>query len=115
MKRNDFIEIAFNKEFFAQLLHVHERKLHYVLLAYVDETKITRRPAIFVDGINNWIFDIEIAEFVPRCDQHVLERIQPLRRTKEEVTFVSTLGDKRAIPLTKFYRQYMSKVVNPLS
>lgn len=106
-----FIKLAFTKEFFAKLLLVKKEDIRYVFLVYKDEEQTIRRAAISVRGIDEWIYDIETANFYNLGKKHSIEKATVVK-TKNEVTFQNLTGYTQAICLCDFYRNYMTKVAN---
>ncbi len=106
-----FTKISFNKEFFARLLQTRKDNLRYVFLVYKDDVETFRIPAIAVKGIDKWVYNLELSNFTCLTPDHSLEKAQ-VKKTKNEVVFLSASGETEAIQLADFYRYYMTKVAN---
>lgn len=111
--KTKFTKISFNKEFFAKLLQTRKDDLRYVFLVYKcdDDEETFRIPAIAVKGINEWVYNLEMSHFTRLTSNHLIEKAQ-VKKTKNEVIFLSATGETEVIKLADFYRYYMTKVAN---
>lgn len=125
--RSDGLEIKFNADFWAALLHVHKRKISYGILRVKlceesGETRYTElMPVLKIDGIPDYCFDIERGVFFkhkcycPRgwfglVDAECLHAKVAI--SKDMVVFRASGGEELSVKKAAIYRHYLTRVVN---
>ena len=111
-------ELKFSLGFFARLIWSRIENLHFaVAIRTFNEDGITstvQHPAIKVDGMDKYAFDIEDAIFIPLDEDITVLPAQLLRDGDNK--YVLRYGNEETLiySRTDFLRTYKSRVVNSL-
>lgn len=110
MKKKKNLKLKFDKNFFAALLHESARKLHYAFLVFDEGERKNYCPALTVDGITKFAFNIPNDMFVQLSNRHHIEKAQVIK-AKGKVIFKNENAEIE-LSLASFYRHYATRFVN---
>lgn len=109
---NSNINFVFSKAFFSEILCVSIRKISFVMIRYKDEEDDINRIGIKVDGVNNFLFDIETGNFIRLSPNHFWIPAKVVKRGNFVV--FSTDNSRVEYGLDSFYGHYCKYVANSL-
>ena len=108
----NFLKVKFTKNFFAALLQTSAKKIHYGFLVYDEGERNSYYPALLIDDVKSYVFNIENDMLVRTNDNIRFEKAHIIKK-RNKVVFKNANAEV-SVKLTSFYRHYMVRCVNTL-